>query len=34
MSIGLQFAGKIDRPEALLEAAKILADERNYHLAA
>ena len=33
MSIGLQFAGKIDRPEALLEAAKILADERNYHLA-
>lgn len=34
MSIGLSFTGKIDRPEALLEAAKILAAEQNYRLAA
>ena len=34
MSIGLQFTGKIDRPDALLEAAKILAKDRNYHLTA
>lgn len=34
MSIGLSFTGKIDRPEALLEAAKILAAEQNYHLTA
>ena len=34
MSIGLSFTGRIDRPEALLEAAKILAAEQNYHLAA
>lgn len=32
MSIGLQFTGRIDRREALLEGAKILAKERNYHL--
>lgn len=32
MSIGLTFSGKIDRPEALLEAAGILAAERNYRL--
>lgn len=34
MSIGLSFTGKIDRPEALLEAAKILAAEQNYNLTA
>lgn len=34
MSIGLTFTGKIDSPQALLEAAKILAAERNYHLTA
>lgn len=34
MSIGLSFTGKIDRPEALLEAAKILAAEQNYRLTA
>lgn len=34
MSIGLSFTGKIDRPEALLEAAKILAAEQNYYLTA
>ena len=32
MSIGLQFTGRIDRREVLLEAAKVLAEERNYHL--
>lgn len=32
MSIGLTFTGKIDRPEALLEAAGILSAERNYRL--
>lgn len=34
MSIGLRFTGRIDRPEALLEAAKILAVEQNYRLTA
>ena len=34
MSIGLTFTGKIDSPQALLEAAKALAEERKYHLAA
>ena len=34
MSIGLSFTGKIDSPQALLEAAKALAEERKYHLAA
>ena len=34
MSIGLSFTGRIDRPEALLEAAKILAAEQNYRLTA
>ena len=34
MSIGLSFTGKIDHPEALLEAAKILAAEQNYRLTA
>lgn len=34
MSIGLRFTGRIDRPEALLEAAKILAAEQNYYLTA
>lgn len=34
MSIGLNFTGRIDRPEALLEAAKILTAEQNYHLTA
>ena len=34
MSIGLTFTGTIDRPEVLLEAAKILAEERGYRLAA
>lgn len=32
MSIGLQFTGRIDHREVLLEAAKVLAEERNYHL--
>lgn len=34
MSIGLSFTGRIDCPEALLEAAKILAAEQNYRLTA
>ena len=34
MSIGLTFTGRIDSPKVLLEAAKILAEERKYHLAA
>ena len=34
MSIGLSFTGRIDGPRALLEAAKVLAEERKYHLAA
>ncbi len=34
MSIGLSFIGKIDSPQALLEAAKILAAEQNYCLTA
>lgn len=34
MSIGLSFTGKIDSPQALLEAAKILTEERNYQLTA
>ena len=34
MSIGLTFTGKIDSPKALLEAAKVLAEERKYHLTA
>ena len=34
MSIGLTFTGKIDSPQALMEAAKVLAEERNYHLTA
>lgn len=34
MSIGLSFTGRIDRPEALLEAVKILAGEQGYHLTA
>ena len=34
MSIGLRFTGRVDRPEALLEAAKILAGEQGYHLTA
>lgn len=32
MSIGLTFAGRIERPEALAEAARILAEERGYLL--
>ena len=34
MSIGLQFTGKIDRRETLLEAAKTLTEERNFYLSA
>ncbi|MCI9156248.1 MAG: hypothetical protein HFF44_04800 [Lawsonibacter sp.] len=34
MSIGLTFTGKIDAPPVLLEAAKVLAETRNYHLIA
>ena len=34
MSIGLRFTGKIDGPQALLEAAEVLAEERNYRLSA
>ena len=34
MSIGLSFTGKIDSPKALLEAAKTLAEERDYRLGA
>ena len=34
MSIGLQFTGVIDRPEALLKAANALAEERGYRVAA
>ena len=34
MSIGLTFTGKIDSPRALLEAARVLAVERKYHLTA
>lgn len=34
MSIGLSFTGKIDSPQALLEAARVLAEERKYHLIA
>ncbi len=34
MSIGLTFTGKIDSPQALLEAAKALAQERDYRLGA
>ena len=34
MSIGLQFTGRIEHPQALLEAARVLAEERNYHLSA
>ena len=34
MSIGLTFTGKIDSPKALLEAARVLAVERKYHLTA
>ena len=34
MSIGLTFTGRIDSPKVLLEAAKILAEERKYHLTA
>ncbi len=34
MSIRLRFTGETDRPEVLLEAAKILAEERNYRLGA
>ena len=33
MSIGFQFTGRIDRPEALIEAAQALAEERNCRLA-
>lgn len=32
MSIRLRFTGKIDRPQALLDAAKVLARERDYRL--
>ena len=34
MSIGSTFTGKIDSPQALLEAAKALAQERDYRLGA
>ena len=34
MSIGLSFTGRVDSPQALLEAVKILAEERKYHLTA
>ena len=34
MSIGLTFTGKIDGPQALLEAARVLVDQRNYRLGA
>ena len=34
MSIGLSFTGRIDSPQTLLEAAKILAMEQSYHLTA
>ena len=34
MSIGFTFAGEIDSPRVLLEAAKSLAEERNYHIKA
>ena len=32
MSIGLRFTGRIDRPEALLEGARTLADRREYRM--
>lgn len=34
MSIGLSFTGEIDHPQTFLEAARVLAGERNYRLAA
>ena len=34
MSIGLNFTGKVDSPQALLEAARALARERDYGLRA
>ena len=34
MSIGLTFTGKINGPQALLEAARVLVDQRNYRLGA
>lgn len=34
MSIGLSFTGRVDSPQALLEAVKILAEERKFHLTA
>lgn len=34
MSIGLTFTGRIDSPQALLEAARALAEQQDYRLGA
>ena len=34
MSIGLTFTGKINSPQALMEAAQVLAEEQSYRLRA